>query len=218
MKKALVIGATGLVGGQLVQLLLNDDRFSEVVVFVRRRTGIQNTKLIEHIIDFSKPDVWQHLVKGDVLFSALGTTLKKAGSQQAQYTIDFTYQYQFAKAAAENGVPLYVLISSAGANAASSIFYSRMKGELEAAVKTLPFPFIHIIQPGLLTGHRTEFRLGEKLAAPVMSLIQYIPGLKKYRPIQGRTVAQAMINASFDREQKLKVHTLEGVFQLSEKK
>jgi uncharacterized protein YbjT (DUF2867 family) len=107
-KIAIVIGATGLVGSQLVQLLLKDDRFSKIKILARRGTGITNSKLQEHIINFNHPEQWKHLVTGDVLFSALGTTLKTAGSKEAQYKIDHTYQFNVAKAAAENQVPDYV--------------------------------------------------------------------------------------------------------------
>ena len=215
MKKALVVGATGLVGRELVQLLLQDARFEKVVVFVRRTTGIRQAKLEEHIVPFDTPDSWQHLVTGDFLFSTLGTTIKQAGSQSAQYKVDYTYQYQFAKAAALNGVPSYVLVSSAGAKPSSPIFYSRMKGELEEDIKKLQIPFIHIIQPGLLTGERKDFRLGEKLMAPVLSLVKYIPVISQYRPIEGKTVAQAMINAAFNQTKPLQVYTLEEVFTLA---
>jgi uncharacterized protein YbjT (DUF2867 family) len=217
MKTALVIGATGMVGRQLVQQLLQDSRFSKVIVFVRRTTGISQARLEEHLIDFDAPESWQHLVNGDVLFSALGTTIKQACSQAAQYKIDYTYQYNFAKAAALNGVSTYVLISSAGANAASPIFYSRMKGELEEAVKLLSIPFIHIIQPRLLTGDRKEFRLGEKLATPILSAVTLLPVIRKYRPIHARTVAKAMINAAFDQSNPISIHTLEGVFSLAKR-
>ncbi len=213
-KKALVIGATGLVGSQLLQLLLHDKRFEKVVVFVRRTTGLSQPKLVEHIINFDRPETWQQLVNGDVLFSALGTTISKAKTQENQYKIDYTYQYNFARAAADNGVPGYVLISSAGADPSSRIFYSRMKGELEVTVKKLSIPHIHIIQPGLLTGDRNEFRLGERLAAPLLSFLQFIPPLKQYRPIHARTVAQAMVNASFDVTANVKTHKLEQVFKL----
>ncbi|MGV3658203.1 MAG: hypothetical protein ACO1NX_09620, partial [Chitinophagaceae bacterium] len=183
---------------------------------VRRPTGLSQSKLVEHIINFDRPETWQQLVNGDVLFSALGTTISKAKTQANQYKIDYTYQYNFARAAADNGVPVYVLISSAGADASSRIFYSRMKGELEIAVKKLSIPHIHIIQPGLLTGDRNEFRLGERLAAPLLSFLQFIPPLKKYRPIHAQSVAQAMINASFDTTAKVKTHTLQQVFELAE--
>ena len=180
--------------------------------------GISQAKLEEHRIQFDAPDTWQHLVEGDVLFSALGTTIKQAGSQSAQYKVDYTYQYNFAKAAALNGVSTYVLVSSAGAKSSASIFYSRMKGELEDDIKKLQIPFIHILQPGLLTGNRKEFRPGERIMAPVLSLVKYIPGIKQYRPIEGKTVAQAMIHAAFNHTRPIQVYTLEEVFELADGK
>lgn len=215
MKTALMIGATGLVGLQLVALLLTDERFSKIKVFTRRSMGIVHPKLEEYIVDFDQPQNWQHLLTGDVLFSTLGTTLKKAGSKPAQYKIDYTYQYTTAQAAAANGVADYVLVSSAGASVDSKIFYSRMKGELEKDVALLPFKHIHIIQPGILTGSRKEKRTGEKIAVALMSVLAPIPGLTAYKPIPARTVAQAMINASFDDSQPIQVYTLKKVFDLA---
>jgi uncharacterized protein YbjT (DUF2867 family) len=152
-----------------------------------------------------------------VLFSTLGTTLRKAGSKEAQYKIDYTYQYEVAKAAAGNGVPQYVLVSSAGAAPQSRVFYSRMKGELEEAVKRLPFSFIHILQPGILEGTRAEFRLGERIGIAVLSVVGALPGLQKYRPIPAQTVARAMIQAAFREKEKQVVWTLEDVFKLAQK-
>jgi uncharacterized protein YbjT (DUF2867 family) len=215
MKTALVIGATGLVGKQLVQQLLADDRFSRVVVFVRRTTGVQHPKVQEHLIDFDAVDSWKDLVRGDVLFSTLGTTIKKAGSQEAQYKIDYTYQYNFAKVAADNGVPAYVLVSSSGAKTTSRIFYSRMKGELEEAVKKLPFQYIRIIQPGLLAGEREEFRLGETIAYGISSVFKFIPGLDAYRPYHDTVVAKALINAALTEGEKIKIYTLRDIFLLA---
>jgi uncharacterized protein YbjT (DUF2867 family) len=120
MKTALLIGATGLTGSHLLHLLLADLRFEHIIIFVRRSTGIVHPKLEEHIVRFGHPEEWKHLVKGDVLFSALGTTVKLAGSKEAQYKVDYTYQFQFAAAASANGVPSYVLISASGANAKCS--------------------------------------------------------------------------------------------------
>lgn len=216
MKTAIVLGATGLVGTQLVDLLMKDDRFTTIKIFVRRTTGRKNAKIQEHIIDFDKPDQWKTLVTGDVLFSAFGTTIKKAGSQDTQYKIDYTYQYDVAKAAAENGVATYVLVSSAGASPNSKIFYNRMKGELERDVKQLPFRNIHIFQPGILAGNRLEFRAGEKIGIAVMSVFKYIPGLKQFRPIDAKIVAQAMINASFQNKKPVATYTLQQVFDEAE--
>ncbi len=218
MKTALVIGATGLVGSCLTDLLLADRRFGLVKVFVRRSTSKVHAKLSEHIIDFDNPESWSKSVTGDVLFSALGTTLRQAGSKEAQYKIDYNYQYEFAKAAAENGVSTYVLVSSAGASPESRIFYSRMKGTLERDIAKLNFQHISIIQPGLLAGERQQPRMGEKIGYYVLSVLKYIPGLKGYRPVQASVVARAMINASFYTKDSLQVYALQKVFDMANKK
>ncbi|XRG80162.1 NAD(P)H-binding protein [Rossellomorea sp. GAMAL-10_SWC] len=119
---ALVIGATGATGKDLLELLLKDDSFHQVDIFVRRNLVVKDSKLKVHVIDFDKPEQWKHLVKGDVLFSCLGTTLKLAGSKEAQWKVDYEYQYQFAKFARKNGVDNYVLVSS-GYSSANSRFF-----------------------------------------------------------------------------------------------
>lgn len=194
-KTAIVIGATGLVGSEVLELLLKDEHYQKVKVFHRRSTEISHPKLEENIIDFEKIEEWRDLIIGDELYSALGTTVKKAGSQEAQYTIDFTYQYETAKAAAENGVKKYSLVSSAGANYRSRLFYSRLKGELDNAVKELSFEVTTILRPSILDGDRNEIRPGEKFGLLMARLFTKIPGLKKYRPILGKKVAQGMINS-----------------------
>ena len=214
MKIALLIRATGLVGDYLLRQLLTDDRFTTIKVFTRRPTGYQNpSKLEEHLIDFDEPEKWQHLLVGDVLFSTLGTTLQQAGSQSAQYKVDFTYQFRTAEAAAQNGVVTYVLVSSASADPDAFVFYTRMKGELERSIKRLPFQRIRIIQPGMLAGNRREPRLAERIALPLAALVARVPGLAPYRPIHGREVAQAMINAALDEKPGVQVDSLEGVFK-----
>ena len=214
MKKitALVIGATGLVGNELVHLLLADDRFGEVLVFARRTTGITNPKLREFLIDFNDSKSWRHLVVGDVLFSALGTTLKKAGSKEAQYQIDYQYQYDFAKAAADNHVPVYVLVSSAMASVHSRIFYTRMKGELERDIRLLPFQYIHIMQPGMLEGNRKEKRPGEKIGLALLKFINKLGIALQQKPVPASVVAKAMINVSFQKNNHVNVYALREVF------
>jgi uncharacterized protein YbjT (DUF2867 family) len=218
-KRALILGATGLVGGHLVKLLLDDDRYEKVTVFVRRSTGISHPKLTEHSVDFDNLDAWGGLVTGDDLFSCLGTTIKKAGSQDAQYMIDYTYQYRTAKAAAESGVSTYVLVSSSGANPHSRIFYSRIKGELDRDVKGLPFKTVSILKPSVLMGERKEKRTGESLGVFLGTiLIPLIPPLRKYRPIPAETVAKAMIKAANDTDAPaISEYELEEIFDLADK-
>jgi uncharacterized protein YbjT (DUF2867 family) len=214
MKTAIVLGATGLTGSRLVDMLLGDKRFGAVKIFVRRSTGIINGKLEEHVVNFDKPDEWQQWVIGDVLFSAMGTTIKVAGSKDAQYKIDYTYQYQMAQIAAANGVGMYVLISAGGADAGSSIFYSRMKGELERDVKQLSFHTVHILRPGILWGNRKEVRTGERIGIAIMRVLGAIPGLKAYRPIDVSIVAAAMINAAHSPDSGVHVYGMGAVFKL----
>jgi uncharacterized protein YbjT (DUF2867 family) len=215
MKTALIIGATGLVGSHLLDLLLNDARFEKIKVFTRRPTGIKHSKLEEIVTDFDKMHEWSHQLSGDVLFSALGTTIKKAGSKDTQYKIDFSYQYDVADHAKQNGVGTYVLVSSAGADPRSKVFYSRMKGELEEAISKLKFQNIRIIRPGILDGERSESRPMEKLAVAVSRRLVYMPCLKRFRPIHAETVAKAMINACFEESAGIRKYELEEVFTLA---
>jgi uncharacterized protein YbjT (DUF2867 family) len=194
---AIIIGASGLVGYRLVNQLLNHAEFEKVRIFVRGRTGIIHSNLEENIIDFKQPESWRHLVKGDVLFSTLGTTIKKAKTKENQYRVDFTYQYEFAKAAAENGVSTYVLVSSIGANPKSLVFYSRIKGELEVAVAQLNFRKLLIFRPSILDGHRREQRVGERIGL-VFSRVFTRFVFRKYRPTPTDVLARKMIRMSVD--------------------
>ena len=196
-KTAIVIGATGLVGSHVVKQLLDDDSYGLVKVFTRRSLGDSNPKLKEYICDFDQLDQIKNVITGDVLFSAMGTTLKQAGSKEQQYKVDYTYQYEFAKIAAQNGVKQYILVSSMSANAQSKAFYLRIKGELEEAIQKLSFENICILRPSGLMGERPTKRKREELGIAVInSIVKFIPGLRKYRGIEGLIVAKAMINLS----------------------
>jgi uncharacterized protein YbjT (DUF2867 family) len=193
-----VIGASGLVGQQLVAQLLDHPEFEKVRIFARRSIGLVHPKLEEQVIDFDRPENWKHLVQGDVLFSTLGTTIKAAKTKENQYRVDFTYQYEFAKAASENGVPVYLLVSSMGANPKSSVFYSRMKGELEEAVVKLSFQKLVILRPSILDGNRQEKRVGEKFGLILTRfLTKFI--LKVYRPTPVDILAAKMISLSLEK-------------------
>jgi uncharacterized protein YbjT (DUF2867 family) len=214
MKKAIVIGGTGMVGTQLIKLLIDNEEFSEILSLVRRSSGIIHPKLTEQIIDFDHPKIWKELIKGDVLFSTLGTTIAQAKTKENQYKIDFTYQFTVAEIASKNRVSTYVLISSAGADSKSKIFYSNMKGKLDDAISHLPFQVISILRPGQLTGDRTEKRMGEKIGLSVMTMLNKLGILKKYRPIHASQVAKAMINAAS--KTKSEIYTLQEVHELAD--
>ena len=213
MKKAIVIGGTGMVGLQLVKQLIEDEKYDEIISLVRRSSGINNPKLQEKIINFDQPESWSNLVTGDVLFSTLGTTIAQAKTKNAQFKVDYTYQFIVAETAAKNGVGTYVLISSAGANSKSSVFYTNMKGKLEDAVQALSFKQITIIRPGQLAGNRVEKRKSEKIALSIMYFINKLGLLKRYKPIQAYQVAQAMINAAENK--KSGTYSLDKVFELA---
>jgi uncharacterized protein YbjT (DUF2867 family) len=209
-----VIGATGLVGKQLVLQLLDDKSFDKVRIFVRQDTGLKHSKLEQQIVDFGKTETWAKLLTGDVLFSALGTTLKQAGSKEKQYEIDFTFNLNFARKAKENGIENYILVSSVGANSKSGIFYTRMKGELDEAVAKIGFRNLAILRPASLTGDRNEKRIAEKISIPILNILTRFM-MKKYRPISDKTVAKAMINAALMQPTGKTVFEADEVFLLA---
>ncbi|WP_419870762.1 NAD(P)H-binding protein [Chryseobacterium sp. CT-SW4] len=215
--KALVIGATGATGKDLVSQLLEDKDFEEVDIFVRKPLDLQNEKLNIHVVDFTKPEEWKHLIKGDVAFSCLGTTLKAAGSKEAQKKVDFDYQYEFAKAAKENNVEDYILVSSYGANPKSKIFYSKMKGELEEAVKKLHFNKITVFKPGMLERKDSD-RTGEVLGSRIIKFANKLGLLESQKPLPTDVLAKAMINSSKIKSNGYSSIKLGNIFCFAEKK
>ena len=190
--KAILLGATGAVGRDLVRQLLQDDRFTELYLLVRRiPEGLSSPKLRIELLDFDQPDQWPELPEADVLFSSLGTTLRDAGSQAAQYRVDYGYQYEVARRAAARGVPHYILVSAWGAKPKARSFYSRMKGELEEAVQALPFRRISILRPPLLLRPGST-RGGERLTAAVLWGLSALGLLRAFRPMPTSVVARCM--------------------------
>lgn len=189
-----IVGATGLVGKQLVLHLLENTSFDEVKIFVRRELELSHPKLKSYIVNFNNPKTWSEHLNGDVLFSTLGTTLKQAGSKDKQYEVDFTFNLNLAKTAYKNGIKQYVLVSSIGANSESKLFYTRIKGELDDAVSKIGFTNLSILRPSSLTGDRGKKRIAEIVSIPILRFASKFI-LKNYRPISDQTVAKAMINA-----------------------
>ncbi|WHF52210.1 NAD(P)H-binding protein [Chryseobacterium gotjawalense] len=214
--KALIIGATGATGKDLVYQLLQDSDFKEVDVFVRKPLNINDSKLRTHVVDFEKPDEWKDLVKGDVAFSCLGTTLKAAGSKEAQKKVDVDYQYNFAKSAKENEVEDFILVSAYGASATSKMFYSQLKGELEEKIKKLHFNKVTIFQPGMLE-RKSSDRFGEVAGAKVIKFINKLGLLKSQKPLPTDVLAHAMINASKIKSNGYSKIKLGSIFSFADK-
>lgn len=217
--RALIIGATGLSGSALVQLLLGDSNYTEIHLLVRKVSGLSHPKLTEHQVDFRNEEQLRALLTGDVLFSAMGTTRKQAKSKEAQYEVDFTFQYRCAKLAAENGVPFYALVSSVGADAKSALFYPRIKGELEEAIRKLPFMRIRILRPGPITGQRKDNRVMEKISVSFIRFFNRIGLLRSYTPATGDDIACALRNSvEYQPEKREVIYTLYEVHELAGQK
>jgi uncharacterized protein YbjT (DUF2867 family) len=193
---ALVLGATGATGQELVKFLIQDPIFEKVTIFVRRKVDLKHKKLNIHVIDFTKLDNYRKLVSGDVLFSALGTTLANAGSKENQYLVDFSYQYDFAKIASDNKVSTLSLVSSLGADENSLFFYTKIKGKLEQAVKLLNFKNIQIFQPPSLIRQPELMRSGEKIGVKFFKTICSLGFLNTFKPISVNDLAFKMIEES----------------------
>jgi len=211
--KGLIIGATGATGKDLLAKLLEDDTYSEVHCFVRKPMSISHPKLHAHVVDFDTPEAWADLLHGDVAFSCLGTTLAVAGSKEAQWRVDYDYQYAFAQQCKANGVPTFVLVSAAGAIAQSKLFYNRMKGQLEDAVKALDFPRLLIFQPSILVRSNSD-RGGENFTVKVINFLNKLGLFKRYRPMPTEILAEKMLSAVYNSPKGTFTFTLDKIFDL----
>jgi uncharacterized protein YbjT (DUF2867 family) len=212
MSTAIVIGATGLIGSNLVAQLVNEDSVEKIIAITRRPVEYESSKVVNRVIDFDRIENYKDAFVGDFLFSCLGTTKKQAGSLEAQRKVDLEYQYKAAEISSENKVPHYLLVSSSGADENSNAQYFKMKGELETKVMTLPFERVSIFQPSLLLGNRDKFRLGEYLAGLLLPTLCLLPVLKRYRPIDGKIVARKMIEVSSKPGNSREIYSLDELF------
>ncbi len=210
---AIIFGATGATGTALLEQLIIDDTFKKIIVFTRTPIKITDYKIEENLVDFNNIEKWSMLIKGDIIFSALGTTKKEAGSKEAQYLVDFTYQYNVARAGAENEVQKYLLVSSIGANSNSKFFYPKIKGELEDAVKKLNFQNIHVLQPPVLIRQKDKIRAGEKSFINVLNKLNKLGIMLSQKPMDVNILAAKMIDLSKkDFQQKVSTHSVKNIF------
>ena len=194
-RTALVAGASGLVGGHLLQLLLADDAYGRVVTLSRRLLETRHPKLWQDIVDFGSVDAPSDVPHVDDVFCCLGTTIKTAGSQRAFRRVDYDYVFGFARIGQRAGAAQLLLVSAIGADPASRIFYSRVKGEVEVAVRRLPYQAVQIFRPSFLMGERKKSRLAERIGIPVARAVAplLVGPLRRYRPIHAADVARAMV-------------------------
>ena len=204
-QQAIVLGATGATGRVLVQQLLEHPAFGSVSIFVRNKPQLSHPKLKVHGMNFSKLQVYKNLIVGDVLFSALGTTRNDAGSKAKQYEVDYTYQYEFAKMALDNGVNHYSLVSSYGADEKSLFFYLKIKGALEEAIKKLSFQSICIYKPPSLIRQPDLLRPAEKRAIWMLKKLSRFNCLQSQQPLSVVTLAEKMIAEALQHTKGLKV-------------
>lgn len=197
-RKALVIGATGLIGKNVVNQLIQNEAYEKITILVRKSSGFSHEKLEEIIVNFDQLEEYEQYFHVNDVFSCLGTTIKVAKTKENFRKVDYDYSVKAAELASKSNAQNFLLISSMGANSHSNIFYSKVKGEVERDVRKLHFEGLFIFRPSLLLGERKEVRLGEKVAEKISSIMPFLFNgpFKKYKPINGVTVAKAMINSA----------------------
>ena len=193
MKTALLAGSTGLIGKQLLQLLLNSDRYGKVIALTRQDLPMQHPKLVQVKVDFAKLGEYNEAFVADDIFCCLGTTMAKAHTKEKFYYVDFTLPYLLAKNSLLHGAKQYLLVSALGANKKSSIYYNQVKGEIEEAISNIGFETVHTFRPSLLLGPRVEKRSAEDAAKFFYRIFGFlIPD--KYKAIDSLKVARAMVH------------------------
>lgn len=197
-KRAVIVGASGLIGSKLLDILLAQPEYAEVLIIGRKKTKIKNTKIIQLVVEFEHLEHYAPSITGDVIFCCLGTTKGVTPDLNEYRKIDHDYPLQLAEIALKNGIGQYHLVSSLGANSESSNFYTKMKGDTEDDIKKAGLKSLHIYEPSILIGHRKKPRPLERIAIVVMQIVSplLIGGLKKYRAIKAIDVAKAMYKQS----------------------
>ena len=190
-RSVLLVGATGLVGSEVLKGLEADPSVTRIAILGRRPAPSASPRIMTHVVDFDDLDAVADLFSVDQIFCALGTTMKQAGSKDAFRRVDLEYPLRIAKLGLAHGARHFLLVSALGANVDSRIFYNQVKGALEEALRTMGYRSVTIVRPSLLLGKRKEFRLFERIG---MAVGEIIPG--RYRPVRARDVAGALVTAA----------------------
>jgi uncharacterized protein YbjT (DUF2867 family) len=212
-KSAIILGATGLTGGILLQKLLLDERYASIKLFSRSKVGIDHPKLEEHLGNLFELEHFKNQFKADEVYCCIGTTKSKTPEKEVYRKIDYGIPVKTAKLCSQNGIPTLIVISALGASARSSVFYNRIKGEMEEAVLEAGIPKTHLLEPSLIGGQREEKRTGEWVAKQLFKVVDlFLVGpLKKYRSIHPETIAKAMIWVANNTYPKTRIPTDEIV-------
>ncbi len=211
--KAVIAGASGLIGSCLLEELLASPQYDEVLVLVRKELPLSHKKLVQVVIDFDNLEKHQSSINGHAVFCCLGSTRKKTPVLAEYRKIDYEYPLQLAQIVVQNRIMQYHLVSALGADPKSTNFYSKMKGETEEVIKKTGIKSLHIYEPSILTGNRKESRPTERFAISLMNLINplLMGGLIKYRSIAAATVGRAMFKQSLKTEEGIFVHSSESI-------
>lgn len=216
-RTALVAGATGLVGGHCLDRLLAEPAYTRVITLGRRPLDRADAKLEQRVVALDElGTAGFEFPRATDVFCCLGTTMKQAGSEAAFRQVDFTFVVSLASLALGAGAKQFLLVSSLGATPTSRIFYSRVKGETEAAVTALPFEGRQVFRPSILIGERREHRAGESIGAAVMrgTAFAMVGPLRKYRPIAAATVAEAMVRVALRSPRGINVYESDAIARL----
>ncbi len=216
-KKAIVLGATGLVGRLLTLNLLEDERYSEVRILTRNPFGLKHSRLTETRADLLALQDFKAVFKGDVVFCCVGTTKAKTPDEKDYRAIDYGIPVEASRLCKENEIPTLIVVSALGANPGSPFFYNRIKGEMETAVLQSGVPHIYVLQPSLIGGSRDETRRGERMAQRIMHFLDplWVGPMRKYRMIDAADIADAMIYLS-DHPQEIPRIPSDQILRLAE--
>jgi len=215
--KAIITGASGLIGSSLLTILLTEPAYAEITVLVRKKIGITHPKLTEILVDFDKLDDYTGDINGHVLFCCIGTTKNKTPDLKDYYKIEHDYPLTLGQLALKNGVKQYHYVSSIGADKNSSAYYTKFKGQTEYDLQQLNLPTLHIYRPSILAGERKDHRPMEKFVNGLMYIINplLIGSLKKYRSIPAKTVAMAMYKQSINSDEGVFIHPSDQIKQIA---
>ena len=216
-RTALVAGASGLIGGHVVRRLLEDPGYDRVTVLARRELPLAHAKLTRRLVDFGQLAQLADFPRVHDVFCCLGTTMQQAGSADAFRKVDLTYVVELGRLAVRHRASQFLVVTALGANPVSRVFYNRVKGETEAAVRQLAFDGIHIFRPSLLLGARAQRRRGEWLAVLLAPLVSWalVGPLARYRPIRAAAVGRAMVRVARDAAGGVHVYESDAIRRLA---